>query len=43
MYSKYLLALVQGLNGKGKQDLQLVILIMFALYILEEQKKNGID
>lgn len=29
--------------GKGKQDLQLVISIMFALYRLEEQEKNGVD
>lgn len=32
--------MVQDLNGKGKQALQLVILKKFVLCILEEQEKN---
>lgn len=40
MYLKYLLIVVQDLNGKRKQDLQLVILTKFVLCIFEEQQKN---
>lgn len=43
MYSKSLLIMVQDLNGKEKQDLQLVILTKFFLCILEEQEKNYIS
>lgn len=32
--------MVQGLNGKGKQDLQLVILTQFVLSTVEEQEKK---
>lgn len=32
--------MIQDLNGKGKQDLQLVILTKFVLCIFEEQQKN---
>lgn len=43
MYSKYLLIMVQDFNGKGKQDLQLIILTKFVLCILEEQEKNYVS
>lgn len=43
MYSKYLLIMVHDLNGKGKQDLQLLILTKFVLHILEEQEKTCVS